>query len=146
MVDISLIPATPISSVRGIGVADMASTSTACRHSSRACAADSGTSAGHSLRGITPEGLRVAEAEFLILITGLDETFEMIRDQFHAFAEEKVTPFAHEWHLKDELIPIELVEELGALGVFGLIEMLVFLGILIVGFIWIWKKGALEWE
>jgi (2S)-methylsuccinyl-CoA dehydrogenase len=52
--------------------------------------------------------------------TGLDETFEMIRDQFHAFAEEKVTPFAHEWHLKDQLIPIELVEELGALGVFGL--------------------------
>jgi (2S)-methylsuccinyl-CoA dehydrogenase len=52
--------------------------------------------------------------------TGLDETFEMIRDQFHAFAEEKVTPFAHQWHLNDELIPIELVEELGALGVFGL--------------------------
>ncbi|KRA61480.1 acyl-CoA dehydrogenase [Caulobacter sp. Root655] len=52
--------------------------------------------------------------------TGLDETFEMVRDQFHAFAEEKVTPFAHEWHLKDQLIPIELVEELGALGVFGL--------------------------
>ncbi|SFI92008.1 acyl-CoA dehydrogenase family protein [Caulobacter sp. UNC279MFTsu5.1] len=52
--------------------------------------------------------------------TGLDETFEMIRDQFHAFAEEKVTPFAHDWHLKDQLIPIDLVEELGALGVFGL--------------------------
>ncbi|TCS02884.1 acyl-CoA dehydrogenase family protein [Caulobacter sp. BK020] len=52
--------------------------------------------------------------------TGLDETFEMIRDQFHAFAEEKVTPFAHDWHLKDQLIPIALVEELGALGVFGL--------------------------
>lgn len=52
--------------------------------------------------------------------TGLDETFEMIRDQFHAFAEEKVTPFAHEWHLKDQLIPIELVQELGDLGVFGL--------------------------
>jgi NADH-quinone oxidoreductase subunit A len=32
-----------------------------------------------------------------------------------------------------------------ALGVFGLIEMLVFLGILIVAYIWIWKKGALEW-
>jgi NADH-quinone oxidoreductase subunit A len=32
-----------------------------------------------------------------------------------------------------------------ALGVFGLIEMLVFLGILIVGYVWIWKKGALEW-
>ena len=52
--------------------------------------------------------------------TGLDETFEMIRDQFHAFAEAKVTPFAHQWHLKDELIPLELVQELGDLGVFGL--------------------------
>lgn len=31
------------------------------------------------------------------------------------------------------------------LGVFGFIEMLVFLGILIVGYIWVWKKGALEW-
>jgi NADH-quinone oxidoreductase subunit A len=32
-----------------------------------------------------------------------------------------------------------------ALGLFGLIEMLVFLAILIVGYVWIWKKGALEW-
>ena len=32
-----------------------------------------------------------------------------------------------------------------ALGVFGLIEMLIFLVILVVGYIWIWKKGALEW-
>ena len=31
------------------------------------------------------------------------------------------------------------------LGVFGFVEMLVFLGILIVGYIWIWRKGALEW-
>jgi (2S)-methylsuccinyl-CoA dehydrogenase len=52
--------------------------------------------------------------------TGLDETFEMIRDQFHSFAEDKVIPFAHQWHLKDELIPMELVKELGDLGVFGL--------------------------
>ena len=32
-----------------------------------------------------------------------------------------------------------------ALGLFGLLEMLIFLGILIVGYIWIWAKGALEW-
>ena len=32
-----------------------------------------------------------------------------------------------------------------ALHVFGFIEMMVFLAILIVGYIWIWKKGALEW-
>jgi len=32
-----------------------------------------------------------------------------------------------------------------ALGLFGLMEMLIFLGVLVVGYIWIWKKGALEW-
>lgn len=32
-----------------------------------------------------------------------------------------------------------------ALRLFGLVEMLVFLGILIVGYVWVWKKGALEW-
>jgi len=31
------------------------------------------------------------------------------------------------------------------LGLFGLVEMLVFLGILIIGYIWVWKRGALEW-
>jgi NADH-quinone oxidoreductase subunit A len=31
------------------------------------------------------------------------------------------------------------------LGLFGLVEMLVFLGILAVGYIWLWKRGALEW-
>ena len=32
------------------------------------------------------------------------------------------------------------------LKVFGLAEMAVFIGILLVGFIYVWKKGALEWE
>ena len=31
------------------------------------------------------------------------------------------------------------------LGLFGLIEMFIFLGILIVGYFYVWKKGALEW-
>lgn len=31
------------------------------------------------------------------------------------------------------------------LGVFGLVEMLIFLGILVVAYIWIYAKGALEW-
>ena len=31
------------------------------------------------------------------------------------------------------------------LGAFGFMEMLIFLGILIVGYIWVYKKGALEW-
>jgi (2S)-methylsuccinyl-CoA dehydrogenase len=52
--------------------------------------------------------------------SGLEETLEQVRGQFHAFAAAKITPFAHGWHLRDELIPMELIEELSALGVFGL--------------------------
>ena len=52
--------------------------------------------------------------------TGLDDEYEMIRDQFRRFAEDKVVPHAHEWHLKDELIPMSIIEEMGELGVFGL--------------------------
>ncbi|MGH7810400.1 MAG: NADH-quinone oxidoreductase subunit A, partial [Candidatus Binatia bacterium] len=32
------------------------------------------------------------------------------------------------------------------LGLFGLIEMSIFLGILLIGFVYAWKKGALEWD
>ena len=32
------------------------------------------------------------------------------------------------------------------LGVFGLIEMIIFIAILLVGYFYAWKKGALEWE
>ena len=32
------------------------------------------------------------------------------------------------------------------LGVFGLVEMGVFLGLLVIGFVYVWKRGALEWE
>jgi (2S)-methylsuccinyl-CoA dehydrogenase len=52
--------------------------------------------------------------------SGLDETLEAVRDQFHAFTAERIAPYAHGWHMRDELIPIELIEEMGALGVFGL--------------------------
>ncbi|MBT9245642.1 acyl-CoA/acyl-ACP dehydrogenase [Gemmobacter fulvus] len=52
--------------------------------------------------------------------SGLDEELEMIRDQFRRFADERVIPHAHEWHLKDELIPMEIIESLAEMGVFGL--------------------------
>ncbi|MFP6734684.1 MAG: NADH-quinone oxidoreductase subunit A [Rhodospirillales bacterium] len=35
---------------------------------------------------------------------------------------------------------------LGAIGLFGFWSMVLFLGILTIGFIYEWKKGALEWE
>ncbi|AHK78571.1 NADH-quinone oxidoreductase subunit A [Ectothiorhodospira haloalkaliphila] len=35
---------------------------------------------------------------------------------------------------------------LDSIGLFGLLAMAMFLGILVIGFIYEWKKGALEWE
>jgi (2S)-methylsuccinyl-CoA dehydrogenase len=52
--------------------------------------------------------------------SGLDEELEMIREQFRRFSIDRVEPHAHEWHLNDELIPMEIIEELAELGVFGL--------------------------
>ena len=51
---------------------------------------------------------------------GLDEDLEMIREQFRKFSVDRIEPYAHEWHLKDELIPLEVISELSELGVFGL--------------------------
>jgi (2S)-methylsuccinyl-CoA dehydrogenase len=49
-----------------------------------------------------------------------DETLTLIQDQFHRFAEEEVVPFAHDWHLKDEFIPMPIVLHMAEMGVFGL--------------------------
>ncbi len=49
-----------------------------------------------------------------------DETLEMIRDQFRKFVEAEVAPHCHEWHLKDELIPLEVLDAVAEMGVFGL--------------------------
>jgi (2S)-methylsuccinyl-CoA dehydrogenase len=52
---------------------------------------------------------------------GLDnETLDMIREQFHRFADERVAPHANDWHRGNELIPDSVMSELAALGVFGL--------------------------
>ena len=49
-----------------------------------------------------------------------DDTLEMIREQFGRFAGEQLVPFAHDWHLRDALIPLEVIEAVAGLGVFGL--------------------------
>ena len=76
--------------------------------------------AGQAEKTALADKVAAAQGKPSVEESGLDETLSMVRDQFHAFAQEKVAPFAHGWHLRDELIPIELVEELGQLGVFGL--------------------------
>ncbi|MEQ1712854.1 MAG: acyl-CoA dehydrogenase family protein [Hyphomicrobium sp.] len=51
---------------------------------------------------------------------GLDETHAAIQDQMRRFSLAEVVPHAHEWHLKNEYIPMEIVQHVGELGVFGL--------------------------
>ena len=78
-------------------------------------------------RGNTPEA-RARLAELLAEgadsghfgSLGLDETLNMVRDQFRRFADEEVTPHAHEWHLNNELIPMNVVDQMSEMGVFGL--------------------------
>jgi len=64
--------------------------------------------------------MQEGKAEITFGKTGLEDELEMIREQFRRYALDKVAPFAHEWHLNDELIPMEVIEELAEMGVFGL--------------------------
>ncbi|PJI92927.1 (2S)-methylsuccinyl-CoA dehydrogenase [Yoonia maricola] len=59
-------------------------------------------------------------ANITVGASGLDEELEMIREQFRRFSIERVEPDAHDWHLKDELIPLEIIDEMAEMGVFGL--------------------------
>jgi NADH-quinone oxidoreductase subunit A len=93
--------------------------------------------------------------------------FKFIRPRFRATAE-KVMPYEcgitpesdarHRYTVRFYVVAILFVifdvetvflypwaVQYQVLGLYGLVEMLVFLGILIVGYIWLWKTGALEW-
>ncbi|MGE0828461.1 MAG: acyl-CoA dehydrogenase family protein [Hyphomonadaceae bacterium] len=64
--------------------------------------------------------LKAARGKATVEQTGLDEEFELVRDQFRAFTDDKIVPYAHGWHLQNELIPLDVLKALGDLGVFGL--------------------------
>ncbi len=49
-----------------------------------------------------------------------DDTLNLTREQINRFVGDQVTPYAHEWHLKDDLIPISVIDQMSQLGVFGL--------------------------
>jgi len=51
---------------------------------------------------------------------GLDETFEAIRAEMRRFADAEVIPHAQDWHRTNSYIPMEVIEGLSAMGVFGL--------------------------
>lgn len=52
--------------------------------------------------------------------SGLDEDMEAIRSEMRRFGKAEVVEQAHEWHLKNEYIPMEVVTKMAELGVFGL--------------------------
>lgn len=79
------------------------------------------------IKGATPE----TRARLVVLIkesqgnatygdTGLDETLQAIRDEMRRFSEAEVVPHAQDWHLKDDYIPLPLIEQMAGLGVFSL--------------------------
>jgi (2S)-methylsuccinyl-CoA dehydrogenase len=78
-------------------------------------------------RGTAPE----TRAQFIAIIeqtggndiagqSSLGDTLEAMREAMRRFADERVLPHAHEWHLANEYIPFDVVAEMSALGVFAL--------------------------
>ncbi len=51
---------------------------------------------------------------------GLDETLDSIREEMRKFADDRVTPSAQAWHLRNEYIPLDVIAQMAELGVFSL--------------------------
>ena len=51
---------------------------------------------------------------------GLDETIQAMREEMYRFSEAEVIPYAQDWHLKDEYVPLPLIGQMAELGVFAL--------------------------
>ena len=49
-----------------------------------------------------------------------DETLVMFREHTSKFVIEHIKPYAHDWHLHDTLIPIDIINQMSELGIFGL--------------------------
>lgn len=77
-----------------------------------------GNTQGARLRLV--ELMQEQAANITVGASGLEDELEMIREQFRRYAVENVEPFAHDWHLKDELIPMSVIDDLAEMGVFGL--------------------------
>jgi len=52
--------------------------------------------------------------------SGLDATLESIRTEMRRFGQAEVEPYAHDWHLTNAYIPLDVIEQMAELGVFGL--------------------------
>ena len=43
---------------------------------------------------------------------GLDETYQEIKNQFKRFVDDEITPNAHEWHMNDDYIPLDISKKM----------------------------------
>ena len=66
------------------------------------------------------ELIQLAEGSGHFGESGVDETLEAMRGEMRRFVEAEVKPHAHEWHLKNAYIPLEIIDKMNELGVFGL--------------------------
>ena len=73
-----------------------------------------------AVRARLAELIRQQEGNSIFGASGLEETYEQVREEMRRFAAAKVVPHAHEWHLKNAYIPLEVIGEMAELGVFGL--------------------------
>jgi (2S)-methylsuccinyl-CoA dehydrogenase len=51
---------------------------------------------------------------------GLEDTLDSIREEMRKFADDRVTPYAQQWHLKNDYIPLDVIAQMSELGVFSL--------------------------
>jgi (2S)-methylsuccinyl-CoA dehydrogenase len=51
---------------------------------------------------------------------GLDETLDSIREEMRKFADDRIVPHAHQWHLRNDYIPLDIIGQMSELGVFSL--------------------------
>ena len=111
----------PMSQTEFVRPADIGVTAEALAHF------DGGAVATLIAQGSDPE-LRARAIELIIARegaatfgdSGLDETYEAMRDEMRRFADQEVVPHANEWHLANDYVPLEVITQMAELGVFGL--------------------------
>ncbi len=75
--------------------------------------------------------------------------FYMVAVLFIIFDIETVFMIPWGAHFRQLSCGVDLVRDAcpsGHVSLFGLYEMLVFIAILLVGYVYVWKKGALQWD
>ena len=94
-----------------------ATIATALTPEAKALLANGNTAAN---RAALTAAIEVAPDPAFLGHSGLDEGFEAIRAQMRRFSDAEVVPHAHRWHRDNAYIPMEIVDGLAELGVFGL--------------------------